>query len=56
MDLYLEKKSKGKIMSNVDMKEEWKKFRSEGKEHGKAAREEVKAEKNVFSSFNDQPK
>lgn len=41
MDYYLEKKSKGQILSNTDMKAMWGKFREEGKQKAKNSRKQV---------------
>ncbi len=41
MDFYLEKKSKGQVVSDADLKVMWKRFREEGKEQAKSAKSEV---------------
>jgi len=48
MDFYLEKKSKGQIMSNADIKSAWRKARTEGKEKAKDAKAEVMAKKDTL--------
>jgi uncharacterized protein (DUF697 family) len=48
MDYYLEKKSKGQTISNADLQDVWKKYRQEGKEQAKKAKDEVETKKDEF--------
>lgn len=48
MDFYLEKKSKGEIVSKVDLEAMWEKYRKEGKEKAKSAKGEIMARKDEF--------
>lgn len=48
IDFYLEKKSKKQTVSNVDLKSAWKKFREEGKQQAKGAKDEVMSKKDEF--------
>ena len=48
MDFYLEKKSKGQTVSNADLKSMWEKFREEGKQRAKTAKDEVISKKDQF--------
>ena len=48
MDFYLERKSKGQTVSNADLKSMWEKFREEGKQQVKAAKDEVMSKKDEF--------
>jgi len=48
MDFYLEKKSKRQTVSNADLKEKWEKYREEGKEKAKNAKDEVMSKKDEF--------
>ena len=49
MDYYLEKKSKGQTVSKADLKNMWGKFREEGKEQAKKAKDEVEKKKSQIS-------
>tara|TARA_Y100001001_G_scaffold63722_1_gene61076 strand:+ start:6592 stop:7134 length:543 start_codon:yes stop_codon:yes gene_type:complete len=48
MDFYLEKKSKGQAVNNADLKRMWEKFREEGKQKAKSAKDEVMSKKDEF--------
>lgn len=48
MDFYLEKKSKGQTVSNADLKSMWEKFREEGKQQAKSAKDEIMSKKDEF--------
>lgn len=48
MDFYLEKKSKGQTVSNADLKSMWEKYREEGKQQAKTAKNEVMSKKDQF--------
>ncbi|KZZ14746.1 hypothetical protein A3750_13655 [Oleiphilus sp. HI0079] len=48
MDFYLEKKSKGQTVSNVDIKSMWGQLREEGKQQAKAAKDEVLSKRDEF--------
>lgn len=48
MDFYLEKKSKGQAVSNADLKSMWEKFREEGKQQAKSAKDDVMSKKDEF--------
>lgn len=48
MDFYLEKKSRGQTVSNADLKSMWEKFREEGKNQAKTAKDEVMSKKEQF--------
>ena len=48
MDFYLEKKSKGQTVSNADLKSMWEKYREEGKQKAKSAKDEVISKKDEF--------
>lgn len=48
MDFYLEKKSKGQTVSDADLKSMWEKFRQEGQQQAKSAKDEVMSKKDEF--------
>lgn len=48
MDFYLEKKTNGQTVSNADLKGMWEKFREEGKQQAKTAKDEVMSKKDEF--------
>lgn len=48
MDYCLEKKSKGQTVSNGDLERMWKKYREEGKQKAKSAKDEVMSKKDEF--------
>lgn len=48
MDYYLEKKSRGQMMSDADLKNMWQQFKAEGQKQAKSATDDVMKKKDEF--------